>query len=80
MTKTKRLKSLRRIIKDCEKKAKELNEIVFNDSVLNWDAYLEIQRLNTKIHYTKKKIGFLKKGKSYLGDSLGSTNIRTLIH
>ena len=79
MNRIKILKSLKKTIKDCEKKAKKLNSVLYIDSDFNWDAYTEIQKLNTKIHYAKKKIGFLKKGKSYLGDSLGNTNIRDFI-
>jgi hypothetical protein len=55
-------------------KIKELEPFQFDSKSggLDLEIYDKIQFYNSEIHYTKKKINYVKQGKSYLGRSLST--------
>lgn len=76
MKRSSKLKELRGKLKS---KKKELNDFeqrkIDKDGKLDFEVALELQRINTDIHYISKQIGFLKKGKGHLGTSFYDTNL-----
>lgn len=76
MKKSKKLKELELKLKNQNEQLDiyEKNKFDENGSI-NFDCVMKIQKLQTEIYYTEKKIGFLHQGKNFLGECFGSTNV-----
>ena len=75
MKKSKKLKELKRKLKDYNNSLNDLDRRkIGHNGKLDFQVVLEMQRLQTDIAIVEKQINFVNQGKHYLGEKIGSKN------